>query len=318
VSFVWPFMLIALVAIPLLIVWYVRQQRARASVAEAFVVAKLAPSVAPSRPGWRRHLPILAFALALVALILAAARPQHTVAVPVNGAAIMLANDVSSSMSATDVKPSRLAAAKAAARQFVAGVPTSVEVGQMEFARRPILLQSPTTDRAQTDSAIAQLKPGGGGTAIGDTIQTATRVLSNLRRNGKRLPAAIVLLSDGSSNVGTNPMAAAQQAKRLHIPIYTVALGTTSGTIPVKRRGRTVNAPVPVSAQELAAIANQSGGRTFTAADSARASAVYAHLATQLGHRKVNRELTAGIVGGGLALVLIGIALSLLLFARLA
>src|SRR5947207_3298417 len=123
---------------------------------------------------------MLTFALALIALIIAAARPQHTVAVPVNGAAIMLANDVSSSMTATDVRPSRLHAAQAAAKEFVAGVPDSVEVGQMEFARRPILLQSPTTDHAQTQSAIAQLRPGGGGTAIGDTIHTATLVLSKL------------------------------------------------------------------------------------------------------------------------------------------
>jgi Ca-activated chloride channel homolog len=318
VSFVWPFMLIALVAIPLVIVWYMRQQRARASAAAAFVMPKLTPSVAPKRPGWRRHLPVLAFVLALAALIVAAARPQETVAVPVNGAAIMLANDVSSSMSATDVKPSRLGAAQAAARRFVAGVPSSVEVGQMQFARRPILLQSPTTDRAHVDAAIAALKPGGGGTAIGDTIQTALRVLTNLHQNGKRLPGAIVLLSDGTSNVGTSPLVAAQQAKRLHIPIYTIALGTTNGTISIKRRGQNVNVPVPVSSQELAAIANQSGGRTFAAADSARASAVYAHLATQLGHKKVKRELTARIVGGGLALVLAGIVLALLLFARLA
>ena len=316
-SFVWPVILIALVAIPLLIGWYVRQQRARARLAEAFVMPRLAPSVAPKRPGWRRHLPMLAFALALTALIVAAARPQHTVAVPVNGAAIMLANDVSSSMTATDVKPSRLGAAQAAARQFVAGVPASVEVGQMEFARRPVLLQSPTTDRAETQAAIAQLKPGGGGTAVGDTVQVAMRVLGNMRKNGKRLPGAIVLLSDGSSNVGSNPLVAAQQAKRLHIPIYTISLGTAAGTIPIRRHGQTVDVPVPVSTQELAAIATQSGGRTFSAADSARASAVYEHLATQLGHKKVKRELTARVVGGGVALVLIGIVLSLLLFARL-
>jgi Ca-activated chloride channel homolog len=317
VSFVWPAILIALVAIPLLIVWYVRQQRARARLAEAFVMPKLTPSVAPKRPAWRRHLPMVAFALALAALVVAAARPQDTVAVPVNGAAIMLANDVSSSMTATDVKPSRLGAAQAAATQFVAGVPASVEVGQMEFARRPVLLQSPTTDRAETQSAIAQLKPGGGGTAIGDTVQVAMRVLSNLRKNGKRLPGAIVLLSDGSSNVGSSPLVAAQQARRLHIPIYTISLGTAAGTIPIRRHGQTVNVAVPVSPQELATIAKQSGGRTFTAADSAHASAVYEHLATQLGHKKVKRELTARIVGGGLALVLIGIVLSLLLFARL-
>lgn len=317
-SFVWPFVLVALVAIPVLIGWYVRQQRRRDRAAEAFVRPALAPSVTPSKPGWRRHLPMVAFLAAIAALIVAAARPQQTVAVPVNRAAIMLANDVSSSMSATDIKPSRLEAAKAASRRFVLGVPGSVEVGQMEFARRPVLLQSPTTDRTVTLSAIAQLRSGGGGTAIGDTIQTALRVLTNLRTNGKRPPSAIVLLSDGTSNVGVSPIVAAQQAKRLHIPIYTIALGTSRGTIPVNRPGQTVTVPVPVSGTELQQIAAASGGRSFAAADSAKASAVYAHLAKQLGHKKVKSEITARIAGGGLVLILIGIVLSLLLFARLA
>jgi Ca-activated chloride channel family protein len=318
VSFVWPFVLIALVAIPLLVVWYVRQQRRREQAAEAFVAPALAASVTPRKPGWRRHLPMIAFLAAIAALIVAAARPQQTVAVPVDRAAIMLANDVSSSMSATDVKPSRLAAAQAAARRFVLGLPGSVEVGQMEFARRPVLLQSPTTDHTSTLSAIAQLHPGGGGTAIGDTIQTALRILNDLRTNGKRPPSAIVLLSDGTSNVGVSPIAVAQEAKRLHIPIYTIALGTANGAITFQRRGQTVTAPVPVSATELGQIAAASGGRAYTAADSAKATAVYAHLAKQLGHTSVKREITARIAGGGLVLILIGILLSLLLFARLA
>jgi Ca-activated chloride channel family protein len=318
VTFIWPFVLVALVAIPVLVVWYLRQQRHRDQAAAAFVRPALAPSVTPHKPGWRRHLPMIAFLAAIAALIVAAARPQQTVAVPVDRAAIMLANDVSSSMSATDIKPSRLEAAKAASRRLVLGVPASVEVGQMEFARRPVLLQSPTTDRSVTLSAIAQLRPGGGGTAIGDTIQTAVRVLRNLRSNGKRPPSAIVLLSDGTSNVGVSPIAAAEQAKRLHIPIYTIALGTPNGTIAIQRRGQTVTAPVPVSPTELGQIAAASGGRAFTAADSAKASAVYAHLAKQLGHKNVKREITARIAGGGLVLILIGIVLSLLLFARLA
>ncbi len=127
-----------------------------------------------------------------------------------------------------------------------------------------------------------------------------------------------MLLSDGTSNVGVNPITAAQQAKRLHIPIYTIALGTPNGTITIQRRGQTVTAPVPVSPTELGQIAAASGGRAYTAADSAKASAVYAHLAKQLGHKNVKREITARIAGGGLVLILIGILLSLLLFARLA
>jgi Ca-activated chloride channel homolog len=316
-SFAWPIVLVALVAIPALVVWYVRQQRGRVRAREAFVTPALTESVVPRRPGWRRHAPMILFAVAVALLILAAARPQRTVAVPVDSGAIMLANDVSSSMSATDVRPSRLGAAKAAASKFVASVPASVEVGQMEFARHPTLLQSPTTDHALTQAAIAELRPGGGGTAIGDTIEQAISILTNLRQNGKRPPGAIVLLSDGTSNVGVGPIAAAQQAKAHHIPIYTIAIGTANGTIAIKRGTATVTTPVPVSPQELAHIASVSGGRTFTAADSAKAEAVYHHLAAQLGHKKVKREITASVAGGALVLLLIGSVLSLLWFARL-
>jgi Ca-activated chloride channel family protein len=318
VSFSSPLVLVALVAIPVLITWYSGQQRRRSKAAEAFVTPALTLSVAPRRPGWRRHAPLLVFTVAIAVLIVAAARPQRTVAVPVDSAAIMLENDISSSMTATDVRPSRLTAAKHAATRFVAGVPGAVLVGQIEFARRPTLLQSPTTDHSFTQAAIAALRPGGGGTAIGEAITTALHVLTALpAKGGKRPPGAIVLLSDGASNVGPGPLAAAREAKADHIPVYTIALGTPHGTIPIKRGTTTVNAPVPVSSQELAQIAAASGGRAYSAADSAHASAVYAHLATRLGHKKVKRELTAGFVGGGLVLLLVGSGLSLLWFGRL-
>jgi Ca-activated chloride channel homolog len=318
VTFATPLVLLALVAIPVLVRWYTGQQRRRTKAAQAFVQTPLTASVAPRRPGWRRHAPMLVFAIAIAVLIVAAARPQRTVAVPVDGGAIMLANDVSDSMSATDVRPSRLVAAQRASERFLAKIPSSIQAGQIEFARRPILLQSPTTDRSATKDAIAELRPGGGGTAIGDTITIALKTLENLpAKDGKRPPGAIVLLSDGVSNVGTNPLAAARQAKADHIPIYTIALGTQNGTIPIKRHGRTVKTPVPVSPQQLREIAVTSGGRAFTAADSAKASAVYAHLAKQLGHKQVKQELTAGFAGGALALVLVGGVLSLAWFGRL-
>ncbi|HEX3691427.1 MAG TPA: VWA domain-containing protein [Solirubrobacteraceae bacterium] len=317
-SFSSPVILVGLVAVPVLVVWYVGQQRRRRRVAAAFAAPLLTESFAPRRPGWRRHAPMLVFAIAIALLIAAAARPQHTVAVPVNSAAIMLANDISSSMSATDVAPSRLGAAQKAASKLISGVPGSVEVGLVEFARRPVLLQSPTTNHALTLGAVAGLRPGGGGTAIGEAVTTALHVLTTLpRKDGKRPPGAIVLLSDGTSNVGAGPLAAARQAKADHIAIYTISLGTTHGTIPIKKNGQTVTAPVPVSSQELAEIAQSSGGKAYTAADSAKASAVYAHLAVALGHKKVTREITADVAGGGLVLLLVGGAMSLLWFGRL-
>ncbi len=317
-SFSAPLVLLGLVVVPVLVLWYVRLQRRRRAVAAAFSAPLLAESVSPKRPGWRRHAPMLVFAIAIAVLIAAAARPQHTVAVPVNSAGIMLVNDISSSMSATDVSPSRLGAAKKAASKFVSGVPDGVEVGLVEFARHPILLQSPTTNHATTLGAIAGLRPGGGGTAIGEALTTALHALTTLpKKDGKRPPGAIVLLSDGSSNVGTGPLAVARQAKADHIPVYTISLGTAHGTIPIKQKGQTVNTPVPVSSQELAEIAQASGGKAYTAANSAKANEVYAHLAVQLGHKQVKREITADVAGGGLVLLIAGGALSLLWFGRL-
>jgi Ca-activated chloride channel family protein len=319
VSFATPLVLLGLLAIPLLIRLYAGEQRRRARAANAFAAPALSASVAPRRPGWRRHVPMLAFLIAIAALIVAAARPQETVAVPVNGAAVMLANDVSDSMKASDVRPSRLGAAQAAARRLLADVPSGVQVGALEFARHPAVLQSPTTEHALTREAIAQLKPGGGGTAIGDAITTALRVLESLPPvNGKRPPGAIILLSDGGANAGGSPLAAARQAAARHVPIYTVALGTDHGAIPIKHGSQTVSTPVPVSPQELEQIASASGGRAYAAADAAKVSSVYAHLATELGHKRVKREVTAGFAGGGLALLLLGSAMTLGWFGRLA
>lgn len=317
-SFSSPLVLIGLLAVPVLVVWYLGQQRRRRGAAAAFASPLMTDSVTPRRPGWRRHAPMLIFAIAIALLIAAAARPQRTVAVPVNSAAIMLANDISSSMSATDVKPSRLGAAQKAASRFVSEVPGGAQVGLIEFARRPILLQSPTTNHTLTLGAIAGLRPGGGGTAIGEAITTALHSLTTLpRKGGKRPPGAIVLLSDGTSNVGPGPLAAARQAKADHIPIYTISLGTSHGTIPITRKGQTTTAPVPVSSQELSQIAQASGGQAYTAADSAKASAIYQHLAVQLGHKKVKREITADVAGGGLVLLLAGGALTLMWFGRI-
>jgi len=316
-TFASPIALLGLLAIPLLFRWYGSQQRRRARAAQAFVAPALRPSVAPRRPGWRRHAPMLAFALALAILVVAAARPQRSVAVPVTEGAIMLANDVSSSMTATDVRPSRLQAAKDADERFLADVPSAIEVGLLEFARSPTVLQSPTTDHSLTRAALTQFQSSGG-TAIGDAILTAVRVLTSLPpKGGKRPPGAIVLASDGASNVGSDPLAAAREASAQHIPVYTIALGTPDGTYVGKRGSQTVIIPAPPDPQELAQIAALSHGRAFTVATASGLRDAYAHLAAQLGHKQVKREITASFAGGGLALLLLGSVLSLFWFGRL-
>ncbi len=317
-SFAAPLALLALLALPLLVAWYVQQQRARRTAAAAFAAPRLQPSVAPRRPRWRRHLPMLALALALALLVLAAARPQRTVAVPVEHASIMLATDVSGSMQATDVQPTRLVAAKRAARAFLERVPARVNVGVMAFNEHPSVLQSPTLSRADARDAIDRMTVSGG-TATGDAIAAATTVLQNLPGvNGRRPPAAIVLISDGGSDFGSDPLLAAQAAARAHIPVYTVALGTAGGTIQVRgANGTTRTAHVPPDPQSLAAIAHASGGQTFTAASTDGLSAVYERLGSQLGRRDERRQVTSAFAAGGLVLLLAGAGMSLRWFGRL-
>jgi Ca-activated chloride channel homolog len=320
VSFAAPLVLIALVAIPALVALYGAHQRDRRRAEAAFAAPALAPSVVPHRPRWRRHVPMLAFLLALAILILAAARPEKTVAVPVERASIMLVTDVSGSMQATDVKPTRLAAARAAAKRFVSSVPKTVNVGVMALSSKPRVLASPTPDRVAVNSALDQLAPRGG-TGTGEAIQAATRILTHAPGvRGKRAPAAIVLISDGAATGKVDPVAAAQAARKAHIPIYTVALGTSQGTITVPRpggRGGTETRSVPPDPQGMAEVARASGGKAYTAADAGKLSDVYKHLGSLLGTKNEKREITAGFAGGGLVLLLLGAAMSLRWFGRL-
>ncbi|HEY1591572.1 MAG TPA: VWA domain-containing protein [Solirubrobacteraceae bacterium] len=321
-SFADPLVLLALLALPLLVKWYTSEQRRRTRAASAFVAPALTQSVTPSRPRWRRHAPMLVLLIALAVLIFAAARPQRSVAKPVTDGAIVLANDVSSSMQATDVAPTRLRAAERAARQFLAGVPGTVQVGVLAFARTPAVLQSPTTNHVQTANALAHLPQTRGGTAVGLALQAALHELGNVPRvAGKRPPGAIVLISDGASNVGPGPIAVARQAASKHIPIFTVSIGTPKGTIQIKKgvtaSSPTVTAPVPVSGEQLAQIAAVSKGKAFKASDAAGVNEAYAHLAAHLGHKQVKQEITTSFAGVALALLVLGGALSLRWFGRL-
>jgi Ca-activated chloride channel homolog len=316
-SFAAPLVLLALVALPVLAVLYALEQRRRRAAAAAFAAPALQPSVAPRRPGWRRHAPIAAAALALALLVVAAAKPQRTVAVPVERAAVMLATDVSGSMTATDVEPTRLVAAKRAAGRFVDQVPARVNVGVLAFNNTPRVLQSPTRDRDVVKAAIAGMQPSGG-TATGEAIATATSSLRSGPASQNRSPAAILLLSDGKSTSGQDPVAAAREAAKLKVPVYTVVLGTDEGTITVPRAsGGTATRPVPPDREALAEIARVSGGKTYTAQNAADLKEIYESLGSQLGHEDQKREVTSAVTGGGLLLMLVGVAMSLRWFGRL-
>jgi len=317
-SFGSPLFLIALVLIPVAVARYVVGERRRRAAAREFASDAMLASVAPRQPRWRRHAPLVLYGLALAVLVIAAAKPRTTTAVPVDRATIMLLNDVSGSMQATDVRPNRLVAAREAARAFVDKVPHTVRVGIVAFNQNARTLQPPTTDHAALNAALDELRASGT-TATGDALDAA---LTTLQRQpgvlGKRPPSAIVLLTDGTSKRGQDPIQVAQQAARLKIPIYTVALGTPEGTIRIRKPGGgTSVASVPPDPQSLAQIAHASRGRAFTAEDSGQLSTVYKHLGHQLGTKKAKREITAAFVGGALLLLAAGGAMSLRWFGRL-
>lgn len=317
-SFGAPVFLLALVLVPLLALAYRSHERRRGARATAFATGPMLASVAPRTPGWRRHAPLAVYALALVALVLALARPQTTVAVPVERASIMLTTDLSGSMQATDVAPNRLLAARSAAAEFLAGVPPRIRVGLVAFNHNARTLQTPTTDRQAVRDALASIEPAGG-TATGEALAAA---LANLQRqrddDGRQAPGAIVLLTDGASTRGRDPEELARRARRLKIPIYTVALGTPQGTIEVERPdGTTRTERVPPDPASLRRIAELSGGRFFEAADAETLSAVYEQLGSRVGRRDEEREVTAAFAGGALVLLASGALMSLHWFRRL-
>ena len=317
-SFGHPFFLVALALVPLGVAVYLVGERRRQAAAAAFASPGVLPSVAPHTPGWRRHVPLTVYAVALTVLLVALAKPQTTVAVPIERASIMLTTDYSGSMQATDVAPTRLQAARAAAERFLRKVPSTVRVGLVSFNHNARLVASPTTDRTPLRAAIATLEPSGG-TATGEALAVSLTALeSEVDEFGVRAPAAIVLLSDGKSTRGRTPQSLAQRAHDLKIPIYTVTLGTAGGTISVQHKdGTTETKPVPPDPSEMRDVAQISGGRAFTADNVADLSTVYERLGSKIGYRDEERELTAAFSGGALLLLAAGALLSLHWFRRL-
>jgi len=298
VTFSSPAFLAGLALIPVLVVLYVRAERRP----QSFARANLLPSVVPSRPGWRRHAAVAGYTVALAVLLVALAKPQATVAVPTEQARVMIVTDRSGSMLATDVAPNRLAAAKKAAGTFLAAIPDRVRVGAIAFNQKADVLQSPTRDHDAVREALQAVRPAGT-TATGDAIKTALATITG------KAPAAIVLLSDGKSVRGSDPLAAARAAKARKIPIYTVALGTANGTI---NGGQ----PVPPDPKTLADIARITGGRAFTARDVKALDQVYKRLGTQVATEKKKREVTSLFAGGALALMALSALSSIRMFGR--
>jgi Ca-activated chloride channel family protein len=290
-----------LVAPLALLIAYVIAQRARRKYAVRFTSVDLLASVAPKRPGWQRHVSAALLILAVCALVVGFAQPTGTKRVPRQRGAVILAIDTSGSMAATDVAPSRLVAAQDAARRFIDGLPKGLKIGVLAFDSNSRMLAAPSTDHAAALAAVNSLSVGGG-TATGVAIDDALDAVKALPAgsDGKKAPAAIVLMSDGAPTIGKAGEDAQQTvteataaAKSAQVPVDTIAFGTPSGTITAQ--GEVV--PVPADAQTMAAIAQGSGGKSFTATTSKELNAVYDQIRKVVGFDKVPTSLTEWFVG---------------------
>jgi Ca-activated chloride channel homolog len=318
-TFEWPYVLIALIVIPLLLGAYVWHNQQRDKRASAFTNPALLPNLVERPPGWRRHLPLAIVLVALAALIVGVARPHATVSVKRETATVVMAIDTSRSMKATDLRPSRLAVARATAERFAAEVPRKYRIAVIAFASRAVVALPPTTDRALVSKALASLRPGQG-TALGDAIMLATRISQRAKENdGNIPPEAMLVISDGAAQGGrVSPPAAIAKARQAHIPISAVVLGTPGGVVnDTVRGGYRVSIQVPPNPGLLRAAATATGGEVFQSPFDQKMSDVYERLSSRLGHRDSSRELGDFFAGGAVLLLLVGGLLSSLWFRRI-
>jgi Ca-activated chloride channel family protein len=318
VSFQWPLALIGLVVVPALVAAYVLRERRKEQDAARFTTPALLPNLVDSAPGWRRHLPLALFLVALTAMVVGVARPHAMVSVPREEATVILAIDTSLSMRADDVKPTRLVAARKAARAFLDKLPERFRVGVVGFSGRAYVALPPTEDRVLAYSALRSLRPGEG-TSLGDAVALATQLGRRQRASdGTIPPTAILVISDGAQMSGrTSPEAAAQRARSLRIPVYAIVVGTDDGVITVDlANGFQAQIRVPPNPDTVRLLAQATGGRLFTALDDQGLRQIYEKLGSRLGHRRESREITDFFAGGSAALLLVGGALSALWFRR--
>ena len=322
-SFASPTALLALLLVPLAVAGYVWFQRRRAAEAARFVQPALLPNVVDRVPGWRRHLPVAVLLLAVASFLLGFARPHATISERSEEATVVLAIDTSHSMAANDVPPTRLAAAQASARRFLADLPHKYRVAVVAFSSRAQLVSPPTQNRDFVDSALRALRVGTG-TALGDGLSTAGRVAATTSPGKKRAagptppPAAILILSDGAQDGGRVRLAdAIVEARRAKVPVFTAVLGTAAGVVQVPHIGGFVERiQVPPNPAAMRAIAAQTGGAFFAAPTRDDLRPVYADLKSRLGRTRKDEEITVAFAGAGALLLVVAGALSAAWFRR--
>lgn len=301
-----------------LLAGYLLVQRRRSRYAVRFTSLPLLDRVAPSKPGWRRHVPAALFLTMLALLVMGFARPSDEVRVPRERATVIVAVDVSRSMLADDVAPDRLAAARAAAREFVAELPEEFNAGLVAFAGNASVVVAPGADRGSLRAGIDELSvesTGMPGTAIGESIAACLQAVRNLdaRASEEPPPARAVVLSDGANTTGTPPQQAGAQAAEAGVPVDTISFGTSAGVID----GGGMPQPVPVNGQTLRAVAEQTGGGYYEAASADELREVYQDVGSSVGFRMERQDVSARFIGFGLIFALASAGTSMLWFSRI-
>lgn len=288
-------LLLAVAGLAALYVWAFRRKRRRYGM--RFSNLALLDKVAPRGPGWRRHLPAIAFVAMLCVLVLAFARPAAATKVPRERATVLIALDVSNSMAATDVEPDRLEAAKAAALAFVERLPERFNVGLVAFDGAASVVVAPTTDHQAIDNGISSLQTGPA-TAIGEAVFSSLEAIATFdaQAGTNPPPSRIVLLSDGANTAGRSPEQAAEAALAAHIAVSTIAYGTPEGTVEVN--GTLI--PVPVDGPALERLARTTNGAYYEAASGKELQKVYQDIGSSVGFRTIRREVSVWFIGFGL------------------
>jgi Ca-activated chloride channel family protein len=330
-----PLLLLTLLVLPAAAALYLYFERRPMRYAMTFTNLDVLATVAGGR-SLRRYVPPVLFLLALASLCFALARPHRSTLVASENATVILVVDVSGSMRATDVKPTRLGAAQAAVRAFLKDVPKRVKVGLIAFAREPEVAAPPTSDRDLVLTSLDSISyfSGFGGTAIGDALAAAVELAGptvppgaqtiayHVAGAGTKSPVSILFLSDGHQTRGLlQPLEGAQRARTAGIPVYTIALGTPSGVLDRGSFGGGGGGfgpiPVPPDPETLSDIARMTGGEFFEARSSRALSAAYSNLGSRLGREPGRTEVTYQFLGLGAALLLAAGLLSAFVSPRL-
>ncbi len=313
-EFLSPTRLYGLIGVFVLALVYLLLTFQRHAYTVRFTNLPLLDSVAPRRPGWRRHVAAGAFLLAIAAMLIAWAQPADQILVPKERATVVLAIDTSLSMQATDVAPSRLEAAKQAAAKFIDGLPPQINVGLVTFDGIARVRVTPTTDRQPVQSAIESLELGPA-TAIGEAIFAGLDAIDSapVGADGEPVPATMVVMTDGKTTVGRPDADGAAAAADAGVPVSTIAFGTARGTIVIDGEIQ----PVPVEEEALKQIAQTTGGRSFSADSLGELESVYSDIGSSIGYDTQKVEVTDRFVGYAIGLLLVSTLLSLLWFQRL-